>query len=149
LGLGRQLEHRRGQAVEERGCHFGVTKHTGPIAKGQVGRDDDRGALVEPADQMKEQLTAGLSEWQVAELVENRIVSVNFARVEDVLPLQGADIVATESYWHAIEWLKLSDAALPRARLRHYTANTYYESSILDREAIAKLPFLPLDEEPS
>jgi hypothetical protein len=35
-----------GQAVEERGCHFGVTKHTGPIAKGQVGRDDDRGALV-------------------------------------------------------------------------------------------------------
>src|SRR6478609_2778170 len=32
-----------GQAVEERGCHFGVTKHTGPIAKGQVGRDDDRG----------------------------------------------------------------------------------------------------------
>jgi hypothetical protein len=79
----------------------------------------------------------------------NRDVLQSIARVEDVLPLQGADIVATESYWHAIEWLKLSDAALPRAHLRHYTANTYYESSILDREAIAKLPFLPLDEEPS
>jgi hypothetical protein len=82
-------------------------------------------------------------------LMRPRIVSVNFAHVIDVLPLQGADIVATESYWHAIEWLKLGDAALPRAHLRHYTANTYYESSILDREAIAKLPSLPLDEEPS
>ena len=49
-----------GQAVEQRGCHLGVAKHTGPVAKGQIGRDDDRGALIEPADQMKEQLAAGL-----------------------------------------------------------------------------------------
>ena len=35
-----------GQAVEERGCHLGVAKHTGPIAKGQVGRDDDGSALI-------------------------------------------------------------------------------------------------------
>jgi hypothetical protein len=27
------------ETVEERGCHLGVAKHTGPIAKGQVGRD--------------------------------------------------------------------------------------------------------------
>ena len=60
-----------GQAVEERGCHLGVAKHTGPIAKGQVGGNDDRGALIEPADQMKEQLAAGLSEGLVAEFVEN------------------------------------------------------------------------------
>ena len=60
-----------GQAVEERGCHLGVAKHTGPIAKGQIGGDDDGSALVEPADQMKEQLAAGLSEGQVAEFVEN------------------------------------------------------------------------------
>ena len=37
----------------------------------EVGRDDHRGALVEPADQVKEQLAAGLSEGQVAELVEH------------------------------------------------------------------------------
>jgi hypothetical protein len=30
-----------GQAVEERGCHLRVAKHTGPIAKGQVSRNDD------------------------------------------------------------------------------------------------------------
>ena len=35
-----------GQAVEERGCHFGVTKHTGRTREGEVGGDDDRGALV-------------------------------------------------------------------------------------------------------
>ena len=42
-----------GQAFEERGCHLGVGKHTGPIAKGQIGGDDDGSALVEPTDQMK------------------------------------------------------------------------------------------------
>jgi hypothetical protein len=43
----------------------------GPIAKGQIGGVDDGSALVEPADQMKQQLAAGLSEGQVAEFVEN------------------------------------------------------------------------------
>jgi hypothetical protein len=81
-------------------------------------------------------------------MMRPRIVSLNFAQVVDVLPLQGADIVATESYWHAIEWLKLGDAALPRAHLRHYTANTYYEASILDREMISQLPSLPDEDEP-
>src|SRR5262249_58714307 len=56
-----------GQAVEECGRHLSVAKHTGPIAKGQIGGNDDGSALVEPADQMKEQLTAGLSEGQITE----------------------------------------------------------------------------------
>jgi hypothetical protein len=66
-----------------------------------------------------------------------RIVSVNFLRVEDALPLQGADIVATENYWHAAQWLKLGDAALPRPHLRHFLDNIFGEGLILDREAIA------------
>src|SRR5262244_552476 len=60
-----------GEAVEERGCHLGVAKHTRPIGKRQIGGDDDGSALVKPADQMKEQLAAGLSEGEVAEFVEN------------------------------------------------------------------------------
>jgi hypothetical protein len=67
-----------------------------------------------------------------------RLVSVNFGRVEHVLPLQGADIVATENYWHAAQWLKLGDAALPRPHLRHYLDNMLHEGLILDREAIVK-----------
>jgi len=66
-----------------------------------------------------------------------RIVSVNFLRVEDALPLQGADIVATENYWHAAQWLKLGDAALPRPHLRHFLDNMLAECLILDRGAIA------------
>jgi hypothetical protein len=78
-----------------------------------------------------------------------RLTLFLFGLARGLLPLQGADIVATESYWHAIEWLKLGDAALPRAHMRHYTASAYYEAVILDHEAIATLPSLPLDEEPS
>src|SRR5205807_9813753 len=75
-----------GQAVEQGGCHLGVAKHTGPVAKGQIGRDDDRGALITPADEMKEQLAAGLSEGQVAELVENDEVHAREIFGEPPLP---------------------------------------------------------------
>ena len=50
------------ETVEERGCHLGVTEDARPFAKGQIGRDDDRGALIELAHEMEEQLPAGLSE---------------------------------------------------------------------------------------
>ncbi len=59
------------QAVEQRGGHFRVAKDRGPFAESEVGRDDDRGLLVEPADQVEEQLAAGLREGQIAELVED------------------------------------------------------------------------------
>ena len=45
-------------------------EHRRPFAEGEVGGDDDRGALVEPAHQVEQQLAAGLGEGQVAELVE-------------------------------------------------------------------------------
>ena len=38
-----------GQAVEQRGGHLGVAEDGWPFAEGEVGGDDDRGALVEPA----------------------------------------------------------------------------------------------------
>ena len=42
-----------------------------PFSEGQVGRDDDGGPLVEPADQVEEQLATGLGEGKVAEFVEH------------------------------------------------------------------------------
>ena len=36
-----------GNAVEQRGGHLGVAEDGRPLAKGEVRRDDDRGALVE------------------------------------------------------------------------------------------------------
>ena len=60
-----------GQAVEQ-GCgHLGVAEDGRPFAEGEVGGDDDRGALVEPAHEVEEQLPAGLGEGQVAEFVED------------------------------------------------------------------------------
>jgi hypothetical protein len=65
-----------------------------------------------------------------------RIVSVKFARVEDELPLQGADMVATEHYWYGLEHLRRGAQAGPRPHLRHFLKNMTHEGLILDREAI-------------
>jgi len=75
-----------GQPVEQRGCHLGVAEHAGPFAEGQVGGDDDGSALVEPADQMEEQLSAGLGEGEVAELVEHDKVEAGQVIGEPSLP---------------------------------------------------------------
>ena len=59
-----------GEAVEERCGHLRIAEDAGPFAKGEIGGDDDRGSLVESADQMEQQLAAGLGEGQIAEFVE-------------------------------------------------------------------------------
>ena len=60
-----------GDAVEKRGVHLGVAKDSGPLAQGEVGGDHDRSVLVEPADQVEEQLPARLGEGQIAKFVED------------------------------------------------------------------------------
>ena len=47
-----------GEAIEESGCHFGIAEYARSFSEGQVGRYDDRGLLVETADQMEQQLAA-------------------------------------------------------------------------------------------
>ena len=61
-----------GQAIEQRGGHLGIAEDARPFAEGQVGGDDDRGSLVEPADEVEQELAAGLGERQIAEFVEDR-----------------------------------------------------------------------------
>ena len=41
-----------GQAVEKSGGHLGVAEHAGPFTERQIGGDDDRRSLVEPADKV-------------------------------------------------------------------------------------------------
>ena len=60
--------------VEQRGCHLGISEDAGPFAEGQVGCDNDGCAFVEFADQVEQELSAGLGEGQVAELVEDQEV---------------------------------------------------------------------------
>jgi len=47
-----------GDAIQQRSGHLGVAKDRRPFTKRQVRRYDDRGPLVELADQMEEQLPA-------------------------------------------------------------------------------------------
>jgi hypothetical protein len=39
-----------GQPVEQCGCHFAVAEDAGPLGEREIGRHDDRGPFVEPAD---------------------------------------------------------------------------------------------------
>ena len=60
-----------GEAIEERRGHLGVAEDAGPFGEGEIGGDDDGGALVKPAHQMEEQLPAGLGEGQIAEFIQH------------------------------------------------------------------------------
>jgi anthranilate/para-aminobenzoate synthase component II len=65
------------------------------------------------------------------------VVSITFGTVQEILPLQGADIVATENYWHTAKRIKQNDNnALPRPHLKHFLDNMLYQALLLDREAI-------------
>src|SRR5437764_8863587 len=74
------------EAVEQRRCHLGVAEHARPFAEGQVGGDEDGGALVKPADQVEQQLATGLGEWQVAQFVEHDEVEPRQVIGEPALP---------------------------------------------------------------
>ncbi len=58
------------EAVEQGRGHLGVAEDARPFAEGEIGGDDHRGALVETADQMEQELAAGLREGEIAEFVE-------------------------------------------------------------------------------
>src|SRR5512144_1483053 len=60
-----------GEAIQQGGGHFGVAEHGRPFAESEIGGDEDRGAFVEPADEVEQQLAAGLGERQVADFVED------------------------------------------------------------------------------
>jgi len=65
-----RVEQRIAAPVKLAAIHESDSMVSGPFAKGQVGGNDDGSALVQPADQMEDRLSAGRSEGQIAELVE-------------------------------------------------------------------------------
>jgi hypothetical protein len=60
------------KAVEKGGCRFWIAEDAWPLAEGEVDRDDVRGALIEKADQVEQQLPADLGERETAEFVEDQ-----------------------------------------------------------------------------
>src|SRR5450755_388918 len=65
-----------GQSIEHGSGHLGVAEDLRPVGEGKVGGDQQRGVLVELADQMEQQLPAGLAEREISEFVDdNEIVT--------------------------------------------------------------------------
>ena len=65
---------------------FRITEDARPLTKGEVGCDDDRGALIEFADQMEQKLAAGLGEGQIAQLVQDQEVGAGDQICRSSLP---------------------------------------------------------------
>ena len=65
-----------GEPVEECRGHLGVSEDGWPFAERQVGRDDDRGAFVELADQVEQELAAGLGEGQIVRTAVQKSATV-------------------------------------------------------------------------
>ena len=74
------------EAIEQCGGHLGVPEDARPFAEGEIGGDDDRGAFVEPTDEMEEELAAGLGEGQIAEFIEDDEVHAGEVIGEPALP---------------------------------------------------------------
>src|SRR5258708_15651556 len=92
------------QTVEQWSGHFGVAEHAGPFAEREIGGDDDGRALVEPADEVEQELAAGLSERQVAELVEDDEVHPGQMLGDTTLPsVSGLDLQAIDEVDHVVE----------------------------------------------
>ena len=92
------------EAIEQRGRHFGVGEDAGPFAEGEIGGDDDRGALVEPADEVEQELTAGLGKGQIAEFVENDEVHAGEVIGNPALPaIAGLSLEPIDEIDHVIE----------------------------------------------
>jgi hypothetical protein len=59
------------EPIEHGGGHLGVAEDLRPIGESEVRGDDDGGIFVELADQVEQQLRAGLAERQIAEFVDH------------------------------------------------------------------------------
>jgi len=75
-----------GEAIEQSSGHLGIREDARPFTEGEVSGDDDRGALVELADEVEQELAAGLCERQIAELVENDEVHTGQVISKSALP---------------------------------------------------------------
>ena len=60
-----------GEAIEQRGCHFGVAKHACPFAEAQICGYDDAGAFIEFAEKVEEHGATRGAEWQIPQLVQH------------------------------------------------------------------------------
>jgi hypothetical protein len=92
------------EAIGQRGRHLGIGEDTGPFAEGEIGSDDDRGALVKPTDEVEQELTAGLGKGQIAEFIKNDEVHAGQVLGNPALPsIAGLGLEPVDEIDHVIE----------------------------------------------
>lgn len=64
-----------GQAIDQSGCQF-FAKSRWPFREAEMGRDNEAGALVQFADQVKQQGAPGSAKSQIAEFIEDTQVGL-------------------------------------------------------------------------
>lgn len=64
------------------------------------------------------------------------IAGISFAPVPNVVALQGADMIATETYQYGREWLKAGESASASAHFREFLKRDLSAGFIFDREHI-------------
>jgi hypothetical protein len=67
------------------------------------------------------------------------IAGISFAPVPKVVALQGADMIATETYQYALEWLKTGENAVANAHFREYLKREFSTGLVFDRAQIAEI----------
>jgi len=67
------------------------------------------------------------------------IAGISFAPVPKVVALQGADMIATETYQYALEWLKTGENAVANAHFREYLKRELNTGLVFDRAQIAEI----------
>ena len=86
-----------GQAVQHRSGQPFTAHHFGPLFKGQIGRDDQAGAFIRPADYVEQQFRPGLGERDVTEFVQQQDIQPFQVFVQ---PLQGPRFPLFEQLGH-------------------------------------------------
>jgi hypothetical protein len=69
----------------------------------------------------------------------SEIESIFFAPVNKVVALQGADMIATETFYYAQQWLKGGPNAKPNPHFLEFMKRDLSVGLVLDRAAIADL----------
>jgi hypothetical protein len=64
---------------------------------------------------------------------------MSFAPVPKVVALQGADMIATETYQYALEWLKAGENAKANAHFREYLKRELSSGLVFDRAQIEEI----------
>ena len=70
-----------GEPVQQCRGHLGITEDSGPLGKRQVGGDQNAGVLIEFGQQMEQQCSTDLAEWQVPIRAVDDVVTAAFDRI--------------------------------------------------------------------